>query len=244
MKRVKIIVVITLFTQLLLAQTLTQGKITFKIENQISDNFKSEAITFIDSVMEKGFRMMLENEELKDAVVEGRKEYQNNRSEIIKEMTQGLLKEKGLTWKEVISFKPDEVIREKFDDKNSKLQHFKIFEDGRVVKYDFWTKKGEYIYLNEDNIHVLPKEIVIEIDKNDHKKILNYDCYKVKVIEQNSPDENAENGEEIDNVVNSLMSQSYSIYEMYVTEDIKLFSHAILEMSNPLKGYFPLEIVV
>ncbi len=231
--------VFLLILQCLEAQNLEKGVIKFKSSIALSPNAKSEFIQFLDSAFIKTIEMVTLDGMPKEEIDALTKEFEVGKQETAKNFEKDFLEKNKASPSYRILFSQEEVLREKFDFENNKVKHEKIYADGRIVSYDFWTNKDKITYLSETNLHVIPSPISIEVDKNDRKVILNHNCYKIKVTEQlpfnDLEDEEQQKMEQI--------LKGYNIYEMYVAEDIKLFAHAIMDNANPLGAYFPLEIV-
>lgn len=233
--------ILWLFCQNADAQILEKGTIKFKTIISKSPNAKQEMNVFFDSTLIKVAQFMVGKGATKEEVELVQAESKARKSEIMQTFDTEISPKKEDNYLYTIRFSPTEVLREKFDMDNKKVKHELIYADGRVVGYDFWTNKAKPTYLNEDNLHVLPNPMTVVIDKNDRKKILNYDCYKVKVLEK-MPENEVEEVESEEDLFNQVVKGEI-IYEMYVTEEVKLFPHAVLDLTNPLKGYFPLETV-
>lgn len=237
------------------AQIVEKGTIKFKAVHFISEDGIKEASLLMDTMTLKVTQILDKNKVDVEKKAAFKNEMIKQKEEMISSFTKEMSVDTEDNYTYTIKFSPTEVMREKFDLKNQKLLHQQIYPDGRIVNYDFWTNKNKLAYLKEDNLHVLPQTMTVSIDKNDKKNILNHSCYKVRVEEElpvdndedieflsEHEDINEETLTEIFEVLNSFMKAKI-IYEMYVTEDIKLFPHAVLDSTNPLQGYFPLEVV-
>lgn len=237
------------------AQILEKGTIMFKAVHFISEDGIKEASLLMDTMILKVAQILDKNKVDVEKKATLKNEMIKQKEEMISSFSKEMPVDAEANYTYAIKFSPTEVIREKFDLKNKKLRHQQIYPDGRIVNYDFWTNKSKLTYLKEDNLHVLPQTMTVSIDKNDKKNILNHSCYKVRVEEELPVDEDEdieflsphediseETLSEILKTLNSFMKAKI-IYEMYVTEDIKLFPHAVLDLTNPLQGYFPLEVV-
>lgn len=74
------------------------------------------------------------------------------------------------------------------------------------------------------------KKFIVQVDKDRKKKILGYSCHYVRVIKLEDTHES--------------MKLGNTIYEMYVTEKIKLPVHSVINIGQYFGNFFPLEIKV
>ncbi len=105
--------------------------------------------------------------------------------------------------------------------------YYRIDTSGKMYYHAKINKKiiyREYDLFNSNDKYLITEKL------NETKLISGYLCHKV-LIERQEFDENGE-------------KEFISNYEMYVTKDINLPVHALLNISENLKNYFPLEIRV
>ena len=99
---------------------------------------------------------------------------------------------------------------------NGNLDYRPKFEREKIYRtFDLFANNDKYI---------------VEINHNKTKKILNYNCYYVKLTRIEN-----DNGE---------YSSCNTIYEMFVTKSINLPVHSIINISKNFPEFFPLEIKV
>ena len=91
---------------------------------------------------------------------------------------------------------------------------------------DTITERNPYFKLFQSKT-----EYTIQIDKQQRKKILGYDCYKVILIQKE--------GEQDNDVPISLGD---TVFEMFVTDDILIPAHSVYNFGQ-FFSFFPLEIV-
>ena len=71
---------------------------------------------------------------------------------------------------------------------------------------------------------------IVEIDKSKRKKILKYNCYYVKITK-------------IENEDIEFYGQN-TMYEMFVTESVKLPVHSLINVTKNFNEFFPLEVKI
>ena len=99
---------------------------------------------------------------------------------------------------------------------NGNLDYRPKFEKNKIYRtFDLFAQSDKYL---------------VEIDKSKRKKILNYDCYFVKLTKVKN--ENIE------------FNKRNTIYEMFVTENIKLPVHSVINITKNFNEFFPLEIKI
>ena len=99
---------------------------------------------------------------------------------------------------------------------NGNLDYRPKFERTKIYRtFDLFAQGDEY---------------VVEMDKSKRKKILNYNCYYVKLTK-------------IENENVEFYGQN-TIYEMFVTESVKLPIHSVINITKNFNEFFPLEIKI
>lgn len=80
------------------------------------------------------------------------------------------------------------------------------------------------------NLFAQEDKYIVEIDKSKRKKILNHNCYYVKLTK-------------IENENVEFYGQN-TIHEMFVTDSVKLPVHAVINITKNFNDFFPLEIKI
>lgn len=128
-----------------------------------------------------------------------------------------------------ITFTPDTIWRYYLKTDTIVGDYFRI--DPVNGKSWHFARTNNFSYPNQDFIGY-HKSGNIKVDKNDTKKILGFDCYKV-IYELEPMDAEEENFK---------IDEGNTVYEMYVTDAINLPVHALLTTYQLINQFFPLEI--
>ena len=105
---------------------------------------------------------------------------------------------------------------------------YRLSKNNGILNYH--SKNDRNIIYRKFDLFANDDKYIIEKHKKITKKIMNYDCYYVKITK-------IENDIEENNLGNT-------IYEMYVTENIKLPIHSIINITKKFNDIFPLEIKI
>ena len=127
-----------------------------------------------------------------------------------------------------IELKQDTIWRYKTENGKIIGDLFRIDIEEETLYYH--AKFDKSIMYNQFKIFQADGDYFIEEFPNDKKEILGYDCYKVIIRKK----------EQIDEV--SPIRFGDTIYEMYVTKEIELSIHALLNFTKKFSGFFPLEV--
>lgn len=123
-----------------------------------------------------------------------------------------------------IEVKNDSIWR--FTKQNGKMigDYVMVEKDRGILNY--YDKSKSVNYKNYDLFAKNDKYEIIE-DRTDIKQINGYDCYKLTLIKQNAKSD-----------------LGNTIYEMYVTDQIKLPVHSVINITKLVANTFPMEISI
>lgn len=126
-----------------------------------------------------------------------------------------------------IELKDDAIWRYTTHDGEIYGDFIQVDKAGNCIYYD---KTDKSIINRKFNLFDKPKKFKLDEFPNDKKMIFGYNCHKVKItlMEQFKEAKTIDFGN--------------TIYEMYVTSEINLPVHAVIDLSINLANYFPLEI--
>ncbi len=190
-----------------------EGKIIFDKYNEITEEGKKQANNLFDDIINK---------------VSSDSNQTHSKAEILAFKSMVLADMFKENKSEVtINVKKDTIWR--FQKQNERYIDYNRVEknNGFLHFYDYPNTSIEsrpYFDLFKENI-----DCSIEIDKNQRKKILGYDCYKVILIPKI---------EKIDKTI----PLGDTVFEMYVTEQIDLPIHSLINIGK-LFSFFPLEVI-
>ncbi len=194
------------------------SKITFKSQLLVTESGLNNFIEKVDSLTPS-----VQDEIL---VPEGQYDSIRNSSEFKKMM--GDFHRKSL-----MESTPTEIVIEIINDSiwRHQRQNGKIIGDYYLIKKDdaflyYYDKSRTINYKKYDLLETKDSYKIIK-NESDRKIIMGFDCFKLTLIKE----------------VNTL-GLGDSIYDMYVTSEIDLPAHSILNLSKLIPGFFPLEIKV
>lgn len=123
-----------------------------------------------------------------------------------------------------INVKNDSIWRH--TNQNNKMigDYFMIKKESGILHY---YDKSKSINYRKYNLFSKEEMYTIIENRKDIKKIKGYDCYKLKLIEKSKSKELGNN-----------------IYEMYVTNKIKLPIHSVINLTLLIQDTFPMEILI
>lgn len=124
----------------------------------------------------------------------------------------------------VIEVKNDSIWRHLKEKGKMIGDYYMITRSSGILHYYDKAKK-----INYRKFDLFAKDHVYDVieDKNRIERIMGYDCYYLKLIKKN-------NDSDLGN----------TIYEMYVTNELKLPLHSIINITKYLPDCFPLKIIV
>jgi hypothetical protein len=124
----------------------------------------------------------------------------------------------------VIEIKNDSIWRHERQNGNMIGDYYLIKKEDAVLYY--YDKSRSINYKRYDLLEIEDSYQIIK-NESDRKVIKGFDCFKMTLVKK----------------ANTL-GLGNSIYDMYVTSEIDLPAHSVLNLNKPIPGFFPLEIKV